>query len=151
MKDRRALSVSAAARALKMHRASVHRYLKRAPTIRNARGKVVMWRLMDEIAAAKGKETRGRRLAMLGPSAKAKMAWLNKLSPSTKPRRLNRAMREYYAWRRELGDAWRDWSAEERREVAEQLKGFALMHALVLKMDKAATLASIKPAPKTSA
>jgi hypothetical protein len=110
-----------------------------------------MWRLMDEIAAAKGKETRGRRLAMLGPSAKAKMAWLNKLSPSTKPRRLNRAMREYYAWRRELGDAWRDWSAEERREVAEQLKGFALMHALVLKMDKAATLASIKPAPKTSA
>ena len=64
MKPHDSVSVSAAARALKIHRATVHRYLVQNPEIRNARGKVVINRLKEAIESAKASEPRGRRCSM---------------------------------------------------------------------------------------
>ena len=117
MKDRRALSVAAAARELKMHRATLHRYLQRNPgLIRNARGKVVMWRLIEQIKQAKQDEARGRRLAI--QPRKIVVAKAPKLA-----RGLARSLREYSAWRKELGNSWLEWDAQECREMSKVLRG----------------------------
>jgi hypothetical protein len=71
----RSLSVSDAARALKMHRSSVHRYLVRYPALRSASGKVSLARLIQAIEADKKIEPRGRALdcrPRKGPSWRSK-------------------------------------------------------------------------------
>ncbi len=107
------VSVTAAARLLKMHRASVHRYLQRHPEVRNSRGKVILPRLVDVISRAKDIETRGRRTILRAPRPR-----LNNLPPHLRPFRS--ALSEYHAWRRELGAAWAKWSRGVGLEIAEE-------------------------------
>jgi hypothetical protein len=40
---------------------------------------------------------------------------------------------EYNAWRKELGDAWEDWNADDCRDVAEALQGPAEFYALLIR------------------
>jgi hypothetical protein len=40
---------------------------------------------------------------------------------------------EYNAWRKELGDAWQDWTAQDCRDVAEALEGPAQFYAVLTK------------------
>jgi len=54
--------VAAAARALNMHRSTVHRYLTRHPDLRTKSGKVSTARLIATIEAEKRIEPRGRAL-----------------------------------------------------------------------------------------
>jgi len=118
-KRRLLVSVSEAARLLNIHRASVHRYLHRSPgMIRNARGKVVLPRLIDEVAKAKEQETRGRK-TLLHPARPQ----LNNLPPHLRPFRP--AFSEFHAWRKELGMAWLSWSPADCLDVAETLAPFA--------------------------
>ena len=115
-KDTRALSVAAAARELKMHRASVHRYIQRNPgLIRNARGKVVMWRLIEQINESKQNEKRGRRLFIQPTKVTARKG-------SELARGLARSVREYNAWRKELGNSWIEWDAQECRDMSKTLR-----------------------------
>lgn len=114
-KDRRFVSVSAAARTLKMHRASVHRYLQGKPHLRNSRGKVILGRLIDEIARGRGGlETRGRWSAM-----RPRRPRLNGLPDHLAPFRLT--FLEFWAWRRELGPAWLSWPPSGCHHVAAEL------------------------------
>jgi hypothetical protein len=112
---RRFVSVSAAARILKMHRASVHRYLQGKPHLRNSRGKVILGRLIDEMAQAGcALETRGRRTPM-----RPRRPRLNNLPEHLAPFRS--ALSEFWAWRRALGQAWLRLSAQECLDDAEIL------------------------------
>lgn len=112
-KHRRVVSVSAAARSLKMHRASVHRYLQGKPHLRTARGKVILGRLIEEMRRdSDGLETRGRRSAMRPRRPK-----LNNLPDHLAP--FSQCLAEFWAWRRELGRAWLRWSPEDCLDVAE--------------------------------
>ena len=106
------MSVTAAARMLNMHRASVHRYLKKAPSIRNSRGKVILPRLINAIANAKKLESRGRR-TIFSP----KRPRLNNLPGHLRPFR--QTLVEFHAWRVELGAAWMKFSREDCRDIAE--------------------------------
>jgi hypothetical protein len=137
MRNARSLSVAAAARELKMHRASVHRYLLRWPEIRNARGKVVMARLIEQIEQAKRDEPRGRKLAM----QPRRVATDNLPAVA---RGLRRSLREYNAWRKELGSGWRNWRREDFLEVAEC---FAEQAAFFVELERWAKTAPLKPAP----
>jgi hypothetical protein len=118
-KRRLAVSVSQAARMLNMHRASVHRYLHRNPgVIRNSRGKVILPRLIEEVAQAKEQESRGRRTAL-----RPARPQLNKLPPHL--RRFRSTFSEFHAWRKELGMAWLSWPPADCLDVAETLAPFA--------------------------
>jgi hypothetical protein len=118
-KRRRAVSVSQAARMLNMHRASVHRYLHRNPgMIRNSRGKVILPRLIEEVAHAKKQESRGRRTAL-----RPARPQLNKLPPHL--RHFRSTFSEFHAWREELGMAWLNWSPADCLDMAETLAPFA--------------------------
>lgn len=120
-----------------MHRASVHRYLLRWPEIRNARGKVVMARLIEQIEQAKRDEPRGRKLAM-----QPRRVATDNLPPAA--RGLRQTLREYNAWRRELGSGWRNWRREDFLEVAEC---FAEQAAFYVECERLAKTAPLKPAP----
>jgi hypothetical protein len=114
-KHRRIVSVSAAARSLKMHRASVHRYLQGKPHLRTARGKVILGRLIEEMLQdGDGLETRGRRSAMRPRRPK-----LNSLPDHLAPFR--QCLSEFWAWRRELGRAWLRYWPQDCLDVAECL------------------------------
>lgn len=142
MKDRRALSVAAAARELKMHRASVHRYLQRNPgLIRNARGKVIMWRLIEQIEQAKRDESRGRKLSM-----QPRKVSVGKLPVVA--RGLRQSLLEYNAWRKELGNGWRNWTRQDFLDVAEC---FAEQAAFAAELGRRAETAPLKPAATPSA
>jgi hypothetical protein len=39
---------------------------------------------------------------------------------------------EYNAWRKELGDAWQDWAAQDCRDVAEALEGPAAFYKVLM-------------------
>lgn len=112
--SRTLVTVSAAARILQMHRASVHRYLQRHPDIRNARGKVVLSRLVEVVDQAREKETRGRRSPICPKRPK-----LNGLPPHLRPFRST--LSEFYAWRKARGMGWLRITPQDLRDIADAL------------------------------